>query len=331
MAGAEPGRPGAFVVSLDFELAWGVRHRPTAAEYMPNLGGARIAIPRILQQFEAGGIAATWATVGFLFACSRAERERFSPPARLQPAYRDAALNPYAETVGENEDDDPLHYAPTILAQIRNTPRQEIATHTLSHYFCFAAGQNEETFRADLAAARAIAAEAGDDIVSIVFPRNQHLPAYDGILLEQGIRAYRGTPRAWMWGLSTTRPVRRAVGLLNRFVSLRGPVTVPWSEILQPNGLSNVRASDFLYPAAPHDSRLTAIRLKRILESMRRAARRGEIYHLWWHPHNFGRHIEENLAMLAAILEAFSRLRDEWGMVSFSMRDVDEFVRGGSR
>ena len=59
---------GALVISLDFELHWGVRDkRPVDGPYRENLLGAREAIPQMLDLFEEFGVAATWATVGFLF------------------------------------------------------------------------------------------------------------------------------------------------------------------------------------------------------------------------------------------------------------------------
>ena len=58
---------GTFVVSLDFELHWGVRDHRTVAEYRENLLGVRRAIPALLALFSEFGIRATWATVGFLF------------------------------------------------------------------------------------------------------------------------------------------------------------------------------------------------------------------------------------------------------------------------
>jgi peptidoglycan/xylan/chitin deacetylase (PgdA/CDA1 family) len=332
MAGPDPGRPGALVVSLDFELAWGAR-RPAANGYAVNLFGSRVAIPQLLSLFERYGIAATWATVGFLFARSREELITSSPPDRARPTYVDSDLDPYRVAIGENEVDDPLSYAPSLIERIRRTPWQEVATHTFSHYYCSEPGQTAEMFRADLEAARAIAERWGIGITSIVFPRNQHNPAYDPILLGLGISAYRGTPRAWMWGTGRSRPtailVRRAARLTDSYVSLSGQGTVPWSEVLQPSGLSDVRASCFLRPVSPSIPAQGFFLLRRIRRSLRNAALRGEIYHLWWHPHNFGLHVAENLALLEAILEEFARLREEFGMMSLAMRDVDRIARGG--
>jgi peptidoglycan/xylan/chitin deacetylase (PgdA/CDA1 family) len=328
MAGTEA--PGTFVVSLDFELAWGMR-RGAAGGYAPNLHGSRIVIPRLLELFQEHGIAATWATVGFLFAESREELRSFSPPTDARPAYTDPGLFPFDDAIGESESHDPLHYGSRLIERIRATPRQEIASHTFSHYYCLEAGQTAEAFRADLIAAKAIARRRGIEISSIVFPRNQHNATYDGILLEHGITAYRGTTRAWMWRFSSAEesasPSRRAARLVDSYVSLSGHGTYPWDQVLQPSGLADVRASAFLRPASPRTQSQDALRLRRIRRSLRAAARRGQIYHLWWHPHNFGLHIDENLAMLRAILEEFSRLQGELGMVSMAMRDVDRAAR----
>src|SRR4029077_5516397 len=114
---AGPGY-GAFVISLDFEPHWGVRdHEPLNGPYRPNLLGARKAIPRLLEMFERYGISATWAIVGFLFATSREERRKFEPA--LRPCYHDPSLDAYAEPIGQGENDDPLHFAPSPIEQIR--------------------------------------------------------------------------------------------------------------------------------------------------------------------------------------------------------------------
>ena len=90
---------GAFVVSFDFELHWGVRdHMPPDGSYRQNLLGSRVVIPRLLKLFEHYDLAATWAIVGFLFASSGKELARFRPA--ILPEYSDVALNPYAEPTG---------------------------------------------------------------------------------------------------------------------------------------------------------------------------------------------------------------------------------------
>jgi peptidoglycan/xylan/chitin deacetylase (PgdA/CDA1 family) len=322
-------RNGALVISLDFELMWGVRDRPGAAErYMPNLRGARVVVPRLLEMFEEFQVAATWATVGFLFARSRAELEEMSPSVR--PCYEDVALDPYGEVVGENEGEDPLHFAPSLVDQVHASPGQEIATHTFSHYYCGEAGQSADTFRADLLSACKLAESRGIRIRSIVFPRNQHNPAYDQVLSDVGIHAYRGNPRSRAWGFTdaggSRRVTRRVTRLLDNYAG-RSAGTFSWDEVAQPGGLSDVRASCFLPALRPALRSLESLRFRRLRNRIRSAARTGTLLHLWWHPHNFGIHQEENLSFLRRVLIEFSRCRDEHGMESLSMAGVHDRIR----
>ena len=76
---------GELVISLDFELLWGVRDHATRDSYGANVLRGREAIPRILDLFEHYGIAATWATVGLLMAESRDELLASLPPEELRP------------------------------------------------------------------------------------------------------------------------------------------------------------------------------------------------------------------------------------------------------
>jgi hypothetical protein len=51
------------------------------------------------------------------------------------------------------------------------------------------------------------------------------------------------------------------------------------------------------------------------------AAKRGRIYHLWWHPHNFGVHLDENLAFLRLVLDHYRLLRERYEFQSVTMSD----------
>jgi hypothetical protein len=60
--------------------------------------------------------------------------------------------------------------------------------------------------------------------------------------------------------------------------------------------------------------------------ALRSAAEQGKIIHLWWHPHNFGAHLEENLAALEEVLTEFSALQRSSGMQTLTMREVAQQV-----
>jgi hypothetical protein len=51
-----------------------------------------------------------------------------------------------------------------------------------------------------------------------------------------------------------------------------------------------------------------------------------EIVHLYCHPHNFGGHLQENMAMLRAVLATVARYRESHGMQSLSMAGAAELA-----
>ena len=312
---------GALVISLDFELHWGVRdHKHMDGAYRANLEGERTVTPRLLDLFEAYDVAATWATVGFMFANTAAELEQFRPA--LLPTYRDPRLNPYREKVGANEACDPLHYAPSLIRMIASCPRQEVASHTHSHFYCLEPGQDAEQFRSDLRSAAAIARQQGIELRSIVFPRNQVNSAYLPLLREVGVTCYRGTEENWLNRASSRGQeslLIRGSRLLDQYVAVSRGKLIAWEDVQDEYGLSNVRASMFLRPYAPHLAGLDSVRLHRIATLIRHAAVSGKIFHLWWHPHNFGTYMTENLAFLGSILKVFRECRDRYGMQSLTM------------
>lgn len=322
--------PGALVLSLDFELHWGVRQAQAAhGRYRAALLGTRSAIARTLDLFAERRISATWATVGILFLDGREAFEREYPG--LRPVYRDAQLDPYREPVGADEAVDPLHFAPSVVESIRGVPGQEIGTHTFAHFFAGEAGATVEAFRADLAAAVSSAVRRGVTLRSIVFPRNQALPEYVAVLPDFGIDVYRGNPPGAMWaverGEEGRHPARRLARLADTYLPLSRREVQRWDDVLEQSGLANVRASRFLRPYDPRLAAAESLRLARIVRGMERAAREGGLYHLWWHPHNFGRHTDENLSMLSRVLDAWGRLKDRYGFESMSMAQAADRAR----
>ena len=315
---------GRLVVSLDFELYWGVRDKRSIADYRDNLLGVREAIPAMLRLFEQFSIHATWATVGLLF-CSGREDAISSSPER-KPGYTEARFSPYADssTWGNDEQSDPFRFAPSLLDAIARTPHQEIASHTFSHFYCLEAGQTEQEFDADLAAAVAVAARRGVALKSIVFPRNQVNEAYLPSCARAGLRSYRGTLQRGLYAPRNEQdesPLIRGQRLLDNYLPLSGDR----STALEDLGVAapyNIAGSSFLRPHAQRLALLDGRRRQRIVTELVNAAANGRVYHLWWHPHNFGRNLGENINFLAKLLGHFSELRKRHGMQSVTMDEI---------
>jgi Polysaccharide deacetylase len=316
--------PSYFVVSLDFELLWGVRDKRTIGEYGQNLLGVREAVPALLRLFDRFSIHATWATVGLLFCSGRKEALEFSPADR--PQYTRGRFSPYSEADdwGDDEQSDPYRFAPTLIDAIAGAPSQEIATHTFSHFYCLEEGQTVAAFEADLGAASRIAERRGITLRSIVFPRNQVNPEHLAVCRRMGLRSYRGTLAHSFYGPRREEAqgrVLRAKRLLDNYIPLTADRTTTLAQLGTEKPF-NVAASSFLRPYSSRLAFMDGQRRRRIGSELTRAARQGGIYHLWWHPHNFGKNLSANLRFLHDLLEHFAALRSRYGMQSVTMDEL---------
>lgn len=314
-------KQGSLVISLDFELMWGVRDKRTITSYGANILGVRKVIPGLLDLFHRYDVQATFATVGFLFARDKEELRHYIPSEL--PVYRADRYSPYANNyidgIGKDEASDPYHYGYSLVQMIRQQPQHEIATHTFSHYYCLE-GASIASFRADLDAATQIAAANDIKLHSIVFPRNQYSADHIEACRAAGLTAYRGNEKASLYTPRNNEKqsrVIRGAKLADAYVNVTGHHSF---QPVRSNGMTNIPASRFLRPYKPATAFLDPLRLHRIRNSMEHAAKHGEGYHLWWHPHNFGLHLDENLRFLENIVQHYRMLRDRYGMLSETMQ-----------
>lgn len=316
-------KPGEFIISLDLELGWGFSGWKRAGAYEKNILGTRAMIPKLLDLFAVYEIHATWAAVGFLFFSDRESLLNGLPGSR--PGYDQAELSSYnfLPQLGRDEMEDPLHFGAGLLRTIGSYPYQEIGSHTFSHYYCLARGQDRENFRADLVAAKEAGRGLGMEVESIVFPRHQCNPSYLPLCRQEGMTSYRGINEgAWMY---RSRRRRTLISRLGRGIDYYLPLSGcnAYRISFPPSGEPvNLRESRFLKPCRMEGSLLEGLRLRRILRDLYCAAAKGLSYHLWWHPHNFGAAPEINLAFLKRILEYYHYLRDHYGMVSRNMKEA---------
>ena len=141
------------MISLDFELHWGVRDKKTIQQYGENIKGVHSVVPRLLKVFSNFNINATFSTVGFLFF--ETKKELLANVPGLLPNYSNKNLSPYAhfEFVGEIYSEDLFHFAPQLIDDIKKYLDHEIVSHTFSHYYCLEKGQTINDFIEDITAA----------------------------------------------------------------------------------------------------------------------------------------------------------------------------------
>lgn len=313
-------KSGKFIISLDFELHWGSVEKWDLDIKEDYFDTTRQSIPLVLSLFEDFGIHATWATVGFLFAKDKEQLLELLP--KKKPTYQNESLNYFnlieTNQIGNDETVDPYHYGYSLIKNILNTPNQELGTHTFCHYYCNEPGQNLQQFEADLKAAQRISiANFGIELESLVFPRNQFNESYLDVARQNGIKVVRSNPDVWFWkNKSKFSPIVRAFDTL---IPISSSLTFDEKNLITKKGVLLLPASRFLRPYSSREKNIQSIKLKRVLNEMTFAAKNNMLYHLWWHPHNFGYNMIENISNLEVILKHFKVLNVKYEFTSSSM------------
>lgn len=312
---------GSFVVSLDFELFWGMLDVCSLEQYQEHVLGGRAAIPRLLKLFQKYCIHATWATVGFQFGRSAGEVRPYFPLKEQRPTYENPKLRPYEtfDRVGQTEGEAPCFFAGSLVEQIAQTPGQEIGSHTFCHFYCREPGQTVEQFRADLLAAKALAESRGIALKSLVLPRNQCSPEYIAVLKELGFTSFRDEEDDWIHRVIRWRPIQRPLILADVYFPLTRPSGyIPTKEA----GVWKLTGSRMYRTIFRPLRFMEGLKVLRIKRQMLHAAKHGACYHLWWHPHNIGVETDSHLAQLEEIFRYYNVLHQKYGMESRNMSQM---------
>lgn len=310
---------GRFVISLDFEMMWGVRDKRTVSSYGNNIAAVRRVVPRLIEMADKAGVHLTFGVVGMMMLKDKKELLNSLPINK--PSYENTIRSPYGQYIeAMAKEDERYHFAPDMVAFIRQHPQHEIGSHTYCHYYCLEKGQTLTQFEADLVMAQKVSDEP---LRSIIFPRNQTNPDYLDVCRKHGFITYRGNERNKLNTASAhDGKVKRALRLIDNYINITGNNTYSDEEMRNSGIPMDIPASRFLRPYSSKLKMLDGLRLHRIKKAMTHAAKNGETYHLWWHPHNFGDHTEENFNFLAKIFEHYKLLYNQYGFQSVTFNEL---------
>ena len=140
------------VVSLDFEMRWGVLEKlqNQSGAYKDNLLSIKENVPWILKIFEERGISATWATVGAI-GCNNWEdfdsfKPKIMPNYQTQKLHYDNDFNIALDPLGE------MYFAHDLIKAILHTPGQELGMHTFGHVYGTESNVSYDEFICDIQA-----------------------------------------------------------------------------------------------------------------------------------------------------------------------------------
>jgi peptidoglycan/xylan/chitin deacetylase (PgdA/CDA1 family) len=286
-----------FTVSIDFELMWGTADRPYAADFRSLCEvERRQVVVRLLALLEEFDIPATWGVVGQLFLRQPADTSHPSPIVRQGP--------------------DELYHCADLVERIQRCKvAQDIGSHTFCHIEMDEAKCSPAAADADIAECARVARQWGIEMRSLIFPRN--LVGNLQALKRHGFTCYRGPEPHWY---ARKRRMIRRLGHLLEILTARTPPSVT---VKEEGGLWNIPGSMLYTPS--HGTRRYLpvwLRVLRARRGLDHAVRRGEIFHLWFHPTDLAGRADAMLYGLRRIFEHAASLRQSGRMEFRSMRDL---------
>ncbi len=312
---------GVFIVSLDYELFWGMQDVIALDRYKDNVLGTYTVIPKLLDLFERFEIHSTWATVGMMHA-NGVEDLRGYIPAVL-PTYKRTIVNTYG-CLDAIEDKDGLwdryFFASDMIDKIQKHAGVEIGSHTFSHYYCDESGQTKDQFINDIVSDKRI--RGCVQIRSFVFPRNQSIKEYIDVIEREGISVYRGVEDNWIHRIKS-KLLMRTLRLVDTYI----PITGTNEYIPESNSCMNLHGSRMFKPYNPKLKIFEKLKMHRIKNQMLNAAKNNKAFHLWFHPHNIGINQDINLEQLEFIFEYYKYLKEVFGFESMNMREAEDYFR----
>ncbi|GMU73925.1 MAG: hypothetical protein AMXMBFR44_1240 [Candidatus Campbellbacteria bacterium] len=281
-------RRGTFIISIDYEYAWGFTDwNLTSADFERMRGEAAIT-KKLLKSFETYNVPATWAIVAHL----------------LEKDF--------------HGDDLAWYDAEHLVDAIASSPAgHEIASHSFEHTLFDAASR--DVALADIRRAKAIHEARGFPFASFIFPRNKE-GHYD-VLKENGIRAYRGVTKTWYDRFpKITKPLWRGLDFWL-------PIARTHTPRRHESGLLNIPDSLFFITRRGLQKLLPPSQLVRKMRyGIDEAVTRGEVFHLWFHPSNFSYDTETQLKIFERVLAHACSLRDKGLLDIVTMKEYTEQV-----
>lgn len=310
---------GKLIISLDFESMWGVSADFLYDDYSNHIVGIDASVKGTLKLFEKYDVHASWAVVGMMLADDYQDLITYMPEETKRPGYTNSVADNYSYIKKrQSKLEDEHHFLIALVKEIQKKDNQEISSHTFSHYYTMEPGQTLETFIQDIECAQLIArSKLNIQHETIVLPKNQCEKTYIDALSELGIKAYRGEEEDWIHKIRYV-PLKRILRLVDSYIPLTGQGGY---RLQKTAGILNIKGSRFFRPYNHTLRAFERLKLRRIKRQMYHAAKHGLIFHLWWHPHNFGNLTEIHMRYLDEILTCYKHLSEKYGMESSNMRE----------
>ena len=311
---------GTFVLSLDTELAWGSFDLGIQERERELFYNTRSCIWRLLGLLEKYQISATFALVGHLMLDECSTEDGIKHKGLVRPSFSWYQKDWFSEDSATNISEDPIWYGRDILDKILTAePKHEIASHSFSHIIFGDPGCSTECARADILESIKTARDLGVYLSSFVFPRNSE--GHKGILKKYGFKVYRGGGNEWYNSIKSRR-LRRACHILDELLCISPKTSSPY---IDEHGLINT-LGNMLYLSRLGVRRFIPIsnRILKAKKGICRAIKKGEVFHMWFHPFNLASDPE---GLLYGLEEIFVYVREKMDRGLLNNCTMEELYR----
>ena len=309
------------MISLDVEMFWGVTKSRTFENYGENILNEFESVRRTMQLFKKYNVIGTWCVVGFMLERNKESLQKYLPASR--PAYTEPKDHTYSFLENLKKEDEKYFFDAQIRELLKEENKQEVGSHSFSHYYSNQC-KDSSIFRDDVAANDKIFQDTfHSNPTSYIFPRNQVNDEHLQVLKSYNYTCYRGNDKNDYYSSNSIR--NRVTRLLDSYINITGRHTHSYLK-LETEPLVNIPASFILRPFSKHKS-LNMLQKRRLKKAMEHAAKKKELFHLWWHPHNLGKDLDENFTFLEDILKQYKELNEKYNFKSYSMSQLAQIIQ----
>lgn len=290
---------GLFVVSIDFEMAWGgVFNEYILKNNLDLYKKTRKAIIAIIELFEKYQISATWAFVGHLMLENCEKINNTKHPYIVRPNYSWLNKDWFHSDPCARDDLNSIWYADDVLKNVMSCKvKQEVASHSFSHILFGEEGCSKECAESDIRKCVEVASSYDIDLTSFVFPC--HSEGHKDILKKYGFNIYRSRGVEWYSKIRNSQLKRLALKIDKIFAI--NPST--GSLGIDEHGLYNIPGNMCYYRYTGWKSILTYKKVvKQAKKGIDLAIRKGEVFHFWFHPYQIADGLYDSIHDLEEIL-----------------------------
>ena len=162
-----------------------------------------------------------------------------------------------------------------------------------------------------------------------IHPRFQYNEEYNEVLLNNGYKSIRGLRSDRLKDKKLKTTTKTKIKFYDRYINLLGHRSYSLNQLNleEKIGLYDIKESYYLRPYNSSKRIFEKLKLRRIRQEMKYAAKHDKIFHLWWHPHDFGLDIQKNIEVLTKILKHYEKLKLIYSFSSLNIKEIVNLPR----